>query len=118
MIGDTINFSFNATDDGNPNPPGGLTWSFVGFLGGGDNAPTFDELTQEFTWDSTGSAAGTYVAQVRASDGSLTDIGLLTLNLSNDGGPGGQVPEPATLSLLGLGLVGLSLAGRRKRSKK
>jgi hypothetical protein len=118
LIGDTINFSFNATDDGNPNPPGGLTWSFVGFLGGGDNAPTFDELTQEFTWDSTGSAAGTYVAQVRASDGSLTDIGLLTINLSNDGGPGGQVPEPATLSLLGLGLVGLSLAGRRKRSKK
>lgn len=117
LVGDTINFAFNATDDGNPNPPGGLTWSFIGFLGGGANAPTFNALTQQFTWNSMGSALGSYVAQVQASDGQLTDIGLLTINLGNDGGPG-QIPEPATLSLLGLGLVGLGFAGRRKRSKK
>jgi hypothetical protein len=119
LIGDTVNFTFNATDDGNPNPPGGLTWSFIGFLGDGAAAPTFDPVTHQFVWDSTGSAVGTYVAQVQVSDGSLTDIGLLTINLGNDpGGPGGQVPEPATLSLLGLGLVGLRFAGRRKRAKK
>jgi hypothetical protein len=58
------------------------------------------------------------VAQVQVSDGALTDIGLLTINLGNDGGPVGQVPEPATLSLLGLGLLGLRLAGRRKQVKK
>lgn len=119
LVGDTINFSFDATDDGNPNPPGGLTWSFIAFLGGGANAPTFDASTQQFTWNSTGSALGSYVAQVQASDGQLTDIGLLTINLGrDDGGPGGQVSEPATLSLLGLGLAGLGFAGRRKRSKK
>jgi hypothetical protein len=118
LVGDTINFTFGATDDGNPNPPGGLTWSFIGFLGGGANAPTFDPVTHQFLWDSTGSAIGTYVAQVQVSDGALTDIGLLTINLGNDGGPVGQVPEPATLSLLGLGLLGLRLAGRRKQVKK
>ncbi|WON72518.1 hypothetical protein [Nitrosospira sp. Is2] len=117
LVGDTINFQFTATDDGNPNPPGGLTWSFVGFLGGGINAPTFNSATQQFVWNSAGSAVGTYVAQVQASDGSLTDIGLLTINLGMDNGPGGQIPIPGTLSLVGLGLMGLGVAGRRKRVK-
>jgi hypothetical protein len=117
LVGDTINFTFNATDDGNPNPPGSLTWSFIGFLGGGANAPTFNALTQAFEWDSTGSTLGTYVAQVQVSDGLLTDIGLLTINLGSDGGTP-QIPEPGTLSLLGLGLIGFGIAGRRKRAKK
>jgi hypothetical protein len=117
LVGDTVNFQFTATDDGNPNPPGGLSWTFIGFLGGGINAPTFNSATQQFEWNSTGSAVGTYVAQVRASDGSLTDVGLLTINLGTGNEPGGQVPLPGTLSLVGLGLLGLGAAGRRKRLK-
>jgi len=35
-----------------------------------------------------------------------------------DGGGGGQVPEPGTLLLLGSGLIGLALYGRRKFNKK
>ena len=115
LVGDTINFQFTATDDGNPNPPGGLTWSFIGFLGAGVNAPTFNSATQQFQWNSAGSPTGTFVAQVQASDGSLTDIGLLTINLGINNNPGGQVPLPGTLSLVGLGLLGLGVAGRRKR---
>lgn len=35
-------------------------------------------------------------------------------NSGNPGGPGNQVPEPFSLSLMGLGLAALGVAGRRK----
>lgn len=114
LVGATVNHTFTATDDGLPNPPNALTWSgLVGFLGAAPAIlPTFNPLTQVFTWNTTGSAVGTYIALVQASDGSLTDIGQLTIKL---GTQPGRVPEPATLSLLGLGLAGLGWIGRRKK---
>ncbi|MDP3296372.1 MAG: choice-of-anchor N protein [Thermodesulfovibrionia bacterium] len=36
----------------------------------------------------------------------------------DDGGGGGQVPEPGTILLLGSGLIGLALYGRKKFNKK
>jgi len=43
--------------------------------------------------------------------GSLASIATLTLDYQGDGGP---VPEPGTLLLLGSGVLGLVLVGRRK----
>lgn len=114
LVGDTINFTFTATDDGNPNPPGALTFTYLGFLGSPAIAPVYDPATNSFTWNTTGSAPGTFIAQVRASDGSLTDVGSLTINL---GTGGTAVPEPGVLSLMGLGLAGIGAFARRKAKR-
>ncbi len=103
LVGDTVGHIFTGSDpDGNP-----LTWSFVGQLGSAPAiAPTFNPLTQSYSWDTTGSAPGTYIAQARASDGSLTDIGNLTVNLST-GTPTGVPDGGSTAAMLGLALLGL-----------
>ena len=70
LVGDNISHIMTAIDpEGDP-----LTWDFLSFLDGGqaNNAPTFNPLTQLFEWDTTGSGVGQYIANIRASDGSLT----------------------------------------------
>lgn len=114
LIGDNIVTTVTASDDGLPTPPGALTWTDIGLLGSlgtCDNAPVFNTATQAFSWNTTGCTAGTYIYQMQTSDGSLTDAGVLTINLAQRGT---TVPEPATLSLVALSLFGLSAARRRK----
>ncbi len=112
LVGDNISHTMIATDDGLPNPPGGLTWDLLSFIGAGANlAPAFDPNTQLFTWDTTGSAVGTYIVNIRANDGSLTDSGSITINLTQ-----GVVPLPGTLALLLAGLGGAGFARKRRRS--
>lgn len=109
LQGQSVNHTFTGTDpDGNP-----LTWSFVDFLSALPPAlsSSFNAATQQFTWNSTGSALGTYLAQVRASDGLLTDIGQLTINVV--AGNGGEVPEPGSMLLLASGLSVAALVRRR-----
>jgi len=117
LVGDTISEIMTAIDpDGDP-----LTWDFLSFLGGGANSPTFDSLTQLFEWDSTGSAVGQYIANIRANDGSFTDVGTVTINLTTGtkpppptNPPPTNVPEPGILALLSMGLLGMAGARRRK----
>ena len=117
LVGDNISHIMTAID-----PEGdALTWDLLSFLDGGlaNNAPTFDPLTQLFEWDTTGSAVGTYIANIRANDGSLTDVGSITLNLTTGGNPPPpppptNVPEPGILALLSMGLLGMAGTRRRK----
>ncbi len=111
LVGDNISHIMTATDP--ENDP--LTWDMISFLGGGMNTPTFNALTQQFMWNSTGSAAGSYIANIRANDGSLTDVGTITINLASNTNT--SVPEPGILALLSLGLLGLVTASRRRKDE-
>ncbi|MBZ5585183.1 MAG: PEP-CTERM sorting domain-containing protein [Acidobacteriia bacterium] len=70
-----------------------------------------------YTLDSTAGGLGTiqFVAQ-STKDTGLQD-GTVTGNIVNTVGPGSLVPEPATLFLLGLGLISFSLSHKRLVSK-
>ncbi len=68
-----------------------------------------------FSWDSTGSMLGVYQAQVQASDGLLTDIGVLTILVTSGGTS--AVPEPATLLLVGSGIAAAARYRRKKTAK-
>lgn len=117
LVGDSLNTVISAVDDGLPNPPGTLTWADIGLLGAlgtCSNAPVFNTSTQAFTWDTTNCTPGTFIYQVQTSDSEKSDFGTLTINLSNQGP--GVVPEPTTLSLLGLGALSLFAFSRRRKS--
>ncbi len=113
--GTLFNYVFTITDPDGDTP---LTFDsgFFSILGPAAALPaTFNALTGAFSWDSTGSAPGTYIWQVRGSDpGGLTDVGSITIHLAAQQDP--AVPEPASFLIL-VGMVGLvggtSLARRR-----
>ncbi len=117
LVGDTVNATVTAVDDGQPIPPGALSWTNIGLLGGlGSclNAPSFNTATQAFSWNTAGCAVGSYIYQVSVSDSLLTDGGTISINLA---APGNGVPEPGTLSLIGLAALGLGAFSRRRKSK-
>ena len=58
--------------------------------------------------------AQTFVATAYATDGT-TSIATLTLNGTAGGGGASQTPEPATMLLFGLGLLGFTGVTRRKK---
>jgi hypothetical protein len=69
---------------------------------------TFDPSTQKFAWTTLGSAPGTYLWQVSATNLFGTDSGTIRVLIT-------AIPEPATLSLVGLCMfTGYSLVRRRR----
>ncbi|CAA0347628.1 exported hypothetical protein [Alteromonas alvinellae] len=116
LVGDSISETLVVTD---PNAGDVLTTSFLSFLGAGGAVAgsTFDPNALEFIWDSTGFAAGSYVATFRTIDsGGLSDQGTMTINLSNRQTTP-TVSAPSTFALAGLSILGLVVARRRRRAK-
>ncbi len=113
-VGQTVSHTFTATDA--EDTPSQLMWDNVlfAFIGATPAiSPVWNGALQLFTWDTTGSAPGTYIAQVRVRDtGGLTDVGSLTMTLQAS-----NVPEPASLALLAMGAGGLLLPRLRRRRK-
>ncbi|RIK72850.1 MAG: hypothetical protein DCC67_18640 [Planctomycetota bacterium] len=108
IVGTVFNFTFTASDpDGDPVTFDPGLFAILGPVPA--IAPVFNNLTGLLTWDSAGSALGTYIFQVRGRDpGNLTDIGSLTVTLRRP--QQGVVPEPASLLVHG-GLLACGLLG-------
>jgi hypothetical protein len=113
VVGTLFNFLFTITDPEGETLGSGLSFdaTLFGILGPVPAiAPVFNALTGQFSWDSTGSALGQYIFQVRGRDsGNLTDVGSFTVDLLQVGPPG-AVPEPAALLVHG-GLATCGLLG-------
>jgi hypothetical protein len=130
-VGVGVSFNKSGTLQASCSPPGGLT-DFGGVIQSFDciiappNAPP-QMVVGTYTigtifWDTSGVTVGTEVIAayinslidgvIALIDGNVVDISSLVVVGSHILT---VIPEPGTASLLGLGLVGLILAGRRNR---
>ena len=110
LVGTSVSTTVIGSDP-NSDP---LTWSLSSSFG--PIAPIFDPSNQLLTWDTTGLSVGdTLIANIRASDGSLTDTGTITVNMISGAAPPNAVPVPATILLMGAGLLGMTMTRRRNK---
>jgi hypothetical protein len=114
----------NANADGGPLNLGGVgsqtngTWAFTGsgttsflyfhFGGGGDTVATNPDYFVFQLTTPTGAASGTWTAGGTGADwNGMSNIAVAYRGTTT------RVPEPTTLALLGLGLIGLTIVRRR-----
>ena len=78
VVGTATTLNGTAADDGKPNPPGALTttWSQVN----GPGMASFGNANKTNT-TVTFDTAGTYVLQLSANDGQITDVANVTINV-------------------------------------
>ena len=118
VVGDLISETVTATDpDGDT-----VTLSFNGFngpLGAVGNSTFLDngDDTGLFTWDSTGFAPGTYIALIQGTDGFVTDVGQVTVNLRMGAQQVPPVPLPASVFFVMAGMAALGGLGMRRRKR-
>jgi hypothetical protein len=106
--GELVTHTFRANDP--DTPAASLTWSDFTFTGDGVAIqPTFDALTQLFSWNTAGSEIGAYTARVKITDpqGNF-NFGTLHISLGST-----DIPEPSAAALALFAL--LSIIGRARR---
>jgi hypothetical protein len=107
--GELFTHTFRAVDP--DTPAANLTWSDFTFEGVGVAIqPTFDPLTQLFSWNTAGSQEGTFTARVKITDlQGNSDFGTLQIVLDDL-----FIPEPSTAMLAVFALLSVVGGARRK----
>ena len=112
-VGDLLDFTVTGNDPDN-GPVDPLTWSLDSITGPQVvNDATFDELTQQLLWDTSGYNLGTYTFFVSNFDGAANGLGQILVTLSAS-----TVSEPGMAMVLGLGILGVAYSRRRKGASK
>jgi hypothetical protein len=102
------------------NPGGGTGVGGGTLLSSVDVTGTLSALKNTFDWsnhtvalDATGNTNGNVILQIDELVGGYAALDNFVIAASDTGGDVGQVPEPATLALLGLSMLALGAARRR-----
>ena len=87
-----------------------LFFDFVGMLKGSDSYALY--LFDDVKFD--GNDGGSWTISFLNNGGQIPALSHLNLYIREGDDPGQEIPEPGTLALLGLGLIGISTLRRRK----